>query len=113
LLNTSKHFVNRSVVAKQIGDDGGKLKNDSPARNASSVRIPILLVHGTHDAQAPYEQSRLMAAALDSAGKPYELLRLDGADHSIWRPIDRAAMLTKIEQFLAAQIGDAAISPTP
>jgi dipeptidyl aminopeptidase/acylaminoacyl peptidase len=111
LLNTSKHFINRGVVAKQIGDDSDKLKNDSPARNAAKVRIPVLMIHGTHDAQAPYEQSRLMASALSSAGKPHELLRLDGADHSIWRPADRATMLTKIEQFLATHIGNPATSP--
>ena len=41
-------------------------------------RVPILLIHGKDDTVVPLEQSQIMADALKRAGKPVELVILDG-----------------------------------
>jgi len=53
----------------------------SPTRQVANVRAPILLVHGTEDTIVPIEQAEMMAAALDSAGMPYEYLPIEGGPH--------------------------------
>ena len=53
----------------------------SPARFASAVRAPILLIHGVDDTVVPISQSQHMARALQAARRPYELIELPGEDH--------------------------------
>jgi dipeptidyl aminopeptidase/acylaminoacyl peptidase len=72
----------------------------SPAQHADQVEVPVLLVHGKDDTVVPLEQSRLMAQALTRAGKPVELLVLDGADHWLLRGDTRLAMLRSVVAFL-------------
>jgi acetyl esterase/lipase len=45
------------------------------------LRLPILLVHGSRDADVPPSQSRDYAEAARLAGDSVELVELDGADH--------------------------------
>lgn len=77
-----------------------KFEKTSPARNADKVRAPILLVHGLDDTIVLPEESRLMANALKSAGKPYELIELPGADHSLDLPEAKIRTFKEIERFL-------------
>ena len=51
-----------------------------PAR-AHAAAPPFLLVHGTHDTMAPYDQSVRLHAALTAAGASAELVAIDAADH--------------------------------
>lgn len=47
---------------------------------------PMLLIHGDSDPMVPFEQSRMMADALDDAGADVTLIRVEGAEHegSFW-----------------------------
>ncbi|RAK60452.1 S9 family peptidase [Phenylobacterium hankyongense] len=72
----------------------------SPALHADRVDSPVLLVHGKDDTVVPLEQSRFMADALKSAGKPVEFVALDGADHWLLRGDTRLAMLQAVVAFL-------------
>jgi dipeptidyl aminopeptidase/acylaminoacyl peptidase len=86
-----------------MGADGLKdpdLTTISPARLADQVEIPILLIHGKDDTVVPYEQSQFMATALKKAGKPVELVTLDGEDHWLSSGATRLTMLTAIVDFL-------------
>jgi len=76
------------------------LKNLSPVEYAGDVAIPILLVHGRSDTVVPYEQSRLMAKALKSAAKSFELVTLKNEDHWLSRSDTRLQMLEAIINFL-------------
>jgi dienelactone hydrolase len=93
--------LNNAIAREQIGTDLAKLKADSPRRHADAVQIPILMVHGEKDPQVDIEQSRAMAAALKSAGKPYQLIEIKDADHQIRPPEDRATLLTAVESYLS------------
>lgn len=70
-----------------IGDpkqDEQMLRAASPALHAEQIQAPVLLIHGTEDAIVDPKQSRLMAKALETAGKPYEYLELKGEGHTGW-----------------------------
>lgn len=61
-------------------DDAG-LDAVSAARNADRVGMPLLIIHGDEDITVPIEQSELMVAAMERAGKPTRLITLHDIDH--------------------------------
>jgi dipeptidyl aminopeptidase/acylaminoacyl peptidase len=82
------------------GERDPKLREISPAAHAANVEAPVLLIHGKDDTVVPYSESQKMAAALKAAGKPYELVTLDGEDHWLSRSQTRLQMLTAAVTFL-------------
>ena len=76
------------------------LDNTSPNKHVQSVNAPVLLIHGRDDTIVPYEQSEMMATALEHAGKPAELVALDGEDHWLSRSTTRLQMLEHVLGFL-------------
>lgn len=63
----TKHLAAMGDVADE------DLKSISPAEFAEQAAAPILLIHAEEDPVVPVAQSREMAKALKSAGKPVEL----------------------------------------
>jgi dipeptidyl aminopeptidase/acylaminoacyl peptidase len=64
------------------GDGKDQVLTDlSPAARGDKVSIPVLLIHGRDDRVVPLEQSKVMADALEKAGKPVEFVVLKGEDH--------------------------------
>lgn len=53
----------------------------SPVRHVGTGTPPALLLHGTADPLVPIEQAEVFAAALEKAGVPVELVRMEGAGH--------------------------------
>jgi len=97
-------FTNSDFVRYEIGN-GTNVTEGSPLRRAASIQAPVLLVHGTMDANVRYEQSAKMDSALRSAGKQSELLTFDGLDHQLDDSDARTQMLTKIGELLERTIG--------
>jgi len=92
-----------------IGDSlDPRVAGKSPARSARTIRAPVLLLHGTNDSVVPFAQSEMMANALKTAGRPYQLLPLEGEDHWLSSSATRSRMLSEIEKFLAANLGSKA-----
>ena len=83
-------------------DPGGARDPDSisPAFLAARADAPILLIHGKDDTAVPLEQSQGMAAALKRAGKPHELIVMDGEDHWLSREETRKTMLKSAVGFV-------------
>ncbi|MFP4004649.1 MAG: alpha/beta hydrolase family protein [Alphaproteobacteria bacterium] len=93
---------------RHIGDlrgDRDKLIAASPARQAEKIRIPILLIHGEDDLVVPFEHSEEMAEALEDAGKPHRLMKLEGEDHFLTFGKTRITTLREAERFLARHLG--------
>jgi dipeptidyl aminopeptidase/acylaminoacyl peptidase len=91
-----------------IGDrqeDRERIRGVSPANLADRVTIPILLIHGTDDTVVPLDQSRRMLDRLRDAGNDVCLVQLRGDDHWLSDAATRIQMLTELEAFLAAHIG--------
>jgi len=96
--NETVRYWNRFMGAERLGDRS--LDERSPARLAAQADAPMLLIHGRDDTVVPVEHSRLMAQALRRAGKPVELIELDGEDHWLSRSGTRLRMLTETLRFL-------------
>lgn len=54
-----------------------------PLRNVTREYPPTLFIHGTNDTDVPYEQSALMAQALEKAGVEHKLITVPDAGHGI------------------------------
>ena len=78
----------------------GGLGAISPTSAAAKADAPVLLIHGKDDVVVPYDQSSAMAGALRRAGKPVELVTLEGGDHWLTDEASRAAMLSSIVAFV-------------
>jgi dipeptidyl aminopeptidase/acylaminoacyl peptidase len=83
-----------------------QLAATSPARHADQVKCPVLLLHGDGDTNVPIEQSEIEEAALKSAGKNVQFVRLEGDDHYSKLGATRVRTLKEIESFLASNIGN-------
>ncbi|HSZ53477.1 MAG TPA: S9 family peptidase [Caulobacteraceae bacterium] len=98
---------NRNSVASErywdryVGVDKGRSLDDiSPIHHLDRVMVPVLLIHGKDDTVVPYEQSRMMANALQKAGKNVRLVTLQSEDHWLSRGETRLQMLQATMDFL-------------
>jgi dipeptidyl aminopeptidase/acylaminoacyl peptidase len=103
-LESMRRYDSRFLLSKTRADwlkkQAPDFRSVSPRFGAASFTVPILLVHGVEDKRVPVKQSRLMAAALKAAGKPYEYLEQPLADHHFSRGEDRLEFLTRMKAFL-------------
>jgi len=79
----------------------------SPVAHAAHARAPILLIHGTGDQVVSYRESARMHEALQAAGKPSELLLLEGAPHAFqidWRGDANRRANEAMDAFLARHL---------
>jgi dipeptidyl aminopeptidase/acylaminoacyl peptidase len=113
LIKNQLNFVGGRFAWDQIGTDSEKLKANSPVKHADLVNMPLLMLHGTLDAQAPYEQSEDMADALKKNNKKFKFVTIENADHSLVRESERTTLLTELEEFLASQLGTGASAVNP
>jgi dipeptidyl aminopeptidase/acylaminoacyl peptidase len=106
----------RLAFERQIGDperDRDRLLATSPARLASRIQVPVLMLHGTEDATVPFSQSEAMAQALRDAGKPHRLVPLAQGDHALSRNAHRILFLRELDAFLAEHLGNTAAANAP
>jgi acetyl esterase/lipase len=66
---------------------GGPLERDlalraSPIAYATKDAPPVLLIHGDHDTDVPFEQSRVLQTKLAELGVSSELVVVENAEHS-------------------------------
>jgi dipeptidyl aminopeptidase/acylaminoacyl peptidase len=80
--------------------DDRALNAISPQAQAKNADAPVLIVYGQNDTVVPPDQSRDMASALKSAGKPVELVALHGEDHWLSRSDTRLQMLKAMVAFV-------------
>lgn len=104
LKQDSRNFTNHWLVQRQIGS-GPHVAEGSPLRNAGAITAPVLLIHGSKDANVRVWHSQKMHDALRGAGKESEIVTFDGIDHYFRDSAARAEMLTKIGSLLERTIG--------
>jgi dipeptidyl aminopeptidase/acylaminoacyl peptidase len=81
----------------------GGVEPRSPLARAASIVASVLLVHGDEDTRVPTDQSRLMLAALLSAGRAADLLFVPGAQHG-FTAAEEAVARPVVDQFLAREL---------
>jgi dipeptidyl aminopeptidase/acylaminoacyl peptidase len=72
----------------------------SPVKLAAKVTTPLMLIHGRDDTVVAFEQSQLMAKAMQAAGKPVEFVTLAAEDHWLSRSETRLQMLQAVIGFV-------------
>lgn len=83
--------------------DPGAFSPYCPVRHVSASYPPTLLLHGDRDTDVPYEQSVLMASALQAAGVEHALITIEGGDHGFDDHMDRpevADAFGRVREFL-------------
>ena len=75
----------------------------SPRLNAGAISVPVLLVHGDMDTRVPTEQSVLMQAALDAAGRSAALFLVPGAQHG-FTAAEEAVARPVVGEFLTTSL---------
>lgn len=102
LKDSRTDFANDRINRNFIGTVS---RDASPAQNAGRLEAPVLLFHGTLDANVPYRQSTLMQARLQNAGKRVELVTFEGLDHHLDDSVARASMLDRADRFIRRALG--------
>jgi dipeptidyl aminopeptidase/acylaminoacyl peptidase len=110
LMHTTADIPNsrwgRAYLDQAIGQDVDQLRQQSPAHHAERIAIPLLLIHGTEDWRADFQQARTMTAALDRAKMPYEWVELKGEGHYIADEDVREDIYGRILAFLDRNLAD-------
>ena len=104
LLVRERKFIGGIYATRFIGNlwkDRRMLAENSPARRAKDITIPVLLFHGDEDITVDMEQSVKMAKALKKHRKEYEFIRLKNGDHHLSLYLNRLKFLTTTGKFLA------------
>ena len=104
LKTDAKDFWNYTTVEKMVGS-GPHIDAGSPARNARTIRAPVLLFHGDTDLNVDIGHSRLMADRLRAAGKTVQLREFPDLAHDIADSSARATMLSESDIFLRKALG--------
>jgi acetyl esterase/lipase len=94
-----RNWSNYFLALDFIGT-GAHTHEGSPAENASKIKVPVLLFHGTQDNTVRIEQSQMMDRALSAAGVKHELVTFAGLDHQLDDSGARTDMLRRSDAFL-------------
>ncbi|WP_417068400.1 alpha/beta hydrolase family protein [Niveibacterium terrae] len=92
-----------------IGDpkkDAEQFRATSPVNAAANFRVPVLITQGQEDTRVIPKHATDMAAALRAAGKPVELMMVQGEGHGFYKESNRVDEWTKIEAYLKQQLGE-------
>ncbi len=100
-----RFYGGKAAVRESTGTVKQELIAESPLRQADRIKVPVLLVHGEDDYTVLARQSKDMAKALSRAGVHNELVLIKHADHSLSRTDFRLTLFTKLDEFLAKNLG--------
>lgn len=88
------------------GTDTKSWTENSPARRAAEVKIPVYLAAGARDVRTPPEQTELMNKALIAAGNPPEgMIIQSGEMHGFYDVDNRVKLYTTMLDFFGRHIG--------
>ncbi|HEX2792807.1 MAG TPA: alpha/beta fold hydrolase [Croceicoccus sp.] len=91
--------VGKDSIERRFGPRGSWTEV-SPRDKAAQASAPIMLIHGKDDTVVPLYHSTSMKAALENAGKPVEMVTLDGEDHWLSTSATRMKMLEAAVRFV-------------
>ncbi|MBK7658492.1 MAG: S9 family peptidase [Betaproteobacteria bacterium] len=97
----------RTDARKMIGDpdkDRAMLEKNSPARDVSKVKAPILLAMGSDDRRVPIVHGNRFNDALVAAGKKVEYVVYPGEGHGFNKDANVIDFYTRLEKFFAENL---------
>lgn len=100
-----RQFVGGLSARRFIGAGEDVFEAGSPLARVGEIDMPVLLVHPRKDANVPFAQSETFARALERAGKEFEFVEYEEAEHDISPERYRIDLLARLAEFLDGQIG--------
>jgi dipeptidyl aminopeptidase/acylaminoacyl peptidase len=97
-------------MQERIGDpktERERMRRVSPADNADTVGVPILLAYGASDRRVPLVHGTTFRSGLDKYHKPYEWVVYDDEGHGLRRDDNRFDFFHRVESFLEKHLGAA------
>lgn len=98
----------RAYARRWIGDrpDAMALASAlSPRRWVAAETPPVISVHGDGDPTVPFHHAVWLHEALDEAGVPNRLVRVEGGGHGDWGEVGWARAYRAVFAFLADHVG--------
>jgi dipeptidyl-peptidase 4 len=95
-------YTERYMETPQNNPDG--YREASVLTHAAALRAPLLVLHGLLDENVHFRHTARLAAALNAAGKPYELAIFPNERHGPRDPTQRAALEQRIADFFARNL---------
>ncbi|MEM9840010.1 MAG: S9 family peptidase [Pseudomonadota bacterium] len=86
-------------IGRQWGDRR-MLRENSPARRAEDITIPVLLVHGERDGVVPISQSEKMRDALEKVDRDVTFVELPKGSHYLNVDENRITFLRELNEFM-------------
>src|SRR5690606_36164036 len=105
LSSAMRQFIGGLGARAFIGAGEEVFKVGSPLERVAEIEPPVLLVHPHKDANVPFSQSQTFASALRRAGKDFEFIEYEEAEHSIVPERYRIDLLTRLAAFLDEHTG--------
>lgn len=90
------------------GNNAAELKQYSPVFNADKITVPVFIAYGGKDQRVVPDNAKELMAAMDAAGKKYEVLFDPYEVHGFGKPQDKFEFYTRMIKFIDDNIGDAA-----
>lgn len=81
------------------GNNEPELKEYSPVFNADKITVPVFIAYGGRDQRVVPDNSEELMAAMDAAGKKYEVLFYPYEVHGFRKPEDRFELYTRMLAF--------------
>ncbi|EIT72169.1 MULTISPECIES: alpha/beta hydrolase family protein [Hydrocarboniphaga] len=96
-----------------IGDEKADLDAQSPINHLDKLKAAVMIVHGESDERVPFSQAKLLRAALEKKGYPFEWLSYAGEGHGFYNEAHREEFCTRLLKFLDQHIGQKAVAAMP
>lgn len=93
------------LIGARVVEEPESARRASPSTYVHRGTPPFLIMHGTRDAQVPFEQSVQLHEELANAGVDCTFLPVEGADHVLSTYQDRAGLLSPVLAFLTRVLG--------
>jgi acetyl esterase/lipase len=99
-----------SRLLRKLGDpkkEAEKFDEISPVRHVDRVRVPVFVAHGTDDNVADVGESKRLISELEKYHVPHERLIVGGEGHGMQHLKNQVELYSRVEKFLAANMGPA------
>lgn len=110
LVNDMKNYRFGNVAASRSvlsGFESWKdLNNNSPAKRADEISVPVFLAHGEYDQAVNFDQYRTMKEQLSLVSIPKTFVEFSEEDHYLSQQKHRVKFFTELDVFLTAHLGE-------
>lgn len=107
--NFGHYASGQRFVDMVLGTNSAALETESPVNQAGKIRDPLFIIYGGADKTVIPENAREMLAALDKAGKHYQVMYEPNEGHGFFQPQHRFELYTRMLAFFDKYIGPDAV----